>query len=68
MKNSPKTLLEGGPLHGKMVDVVFNPTARIPYFKDGKNDWESVAHAQYILSEEKKKDRDYRIAKFIGVV
>ncbi len=66
MKETPKTKLEGGPLNGQVFQVVFNPIARIPYFKKKTNDWNDVIFVQYLLSEEKKKGRNFRIAKYAG--
>lgn len=52
--NSPKTLLKGGPLDGSVVEIVFNPTARVPFFKkEGSVDWNDVGYAEYILTTEK---------------
>lgn len=63
-KKTPKTLLEGGPMNGKIVEVVFNPCARIPHFKNGLNDWDDVVYLQYILYDEKKGKM--RKAKYQG--
>lgn len=60
---SPKTMLVGGPLDGQEVEAVFNPLARLPYFKNKSNDWHDVVILQYLLTETTKKGRK---AKFIG--
>lgn len=64
-RESPETLLRGGPLDGKRVRVVFNPTHRFPFYPGGVEAWDNVRFAQYILSEDK---RGVRVAKYIGEI